>query len=199
MPAARRMARTSISGAMSGAASGLASDLLGQVLVRHRVDLAPIRRRQRSNAIAPYRPAAPRNSRWRQQEMSAGFGAPGEPDSCLTPASSCKACDTNPLCDECTELCMANKGGDAGSAAPRSPAAPVKLSGNLEASLRRALALAHQRRHDSATPEHLLQALIDDEDAAAVMAAVHADLDGLSRALPADDDSQVENPISDGR
>ena len=74
---------------------------------------------------------------------------------------------------------MANKGGSAGPPTPGSPAAPVELSGNLEASLRRALALAHQQWHDSAT--------------------VHADLHGLSRALTADDDLQVENPISDGR
>jgi len=43
------------------------------------------------------------------------------------------------------------------------------LSKNLEISLHRALALAKKHRHEYATLEHLLFALIDDPDAAAVM------------------------------
>src|SRR3954469_11199349 len=43
------------------------------------------------------------------------------------------------------------------------------LSKNLEISLHPALALAKKNRHDDATLEHLLYALTDDPDAAAVM------------------------------
>ena len=43
------------------------------------------------------------------------------------------------------------------------------LSPNLEQTLRRALAYANERRHDYATLEHLLLALVDDQDAIAVM------------------------------
>src|SRR5271163_1085865 len=43
------------------------------------------------------------------------------------------------------------------------------LSKNLEISLHRALALAKKYRHEYATLEHLLYALTDDPDAAAVM------------------------------
>ena len=43
------------------------------------------------------------------------------------------------------------------------------FSRNLEETLHRAVAFANQRKHEYATPEHLLLALIDDQDAAAVM------------------------------
>jgi len=45
------------------------------------------------------------------------------------------------------------------------------FSRNLEQSLHRALALANERHHEYATLEHLLLALLDDQDAAAVMRA----------------------------
>ena len=45
------------------------------------------------------------------------------------------------------------------------------LSRNLEKTLRRALALANARQHEYATLEHLLMALLDDEDALAVLKA----------------------------
>ena len=51
----------------------------------------------------------------------------------------------------------------------------------LEKTLRRALALANERRHEYATLEHLLLALIDDPDAAAVMRACNVDLDLLRK------------------
>jgi ATP-dependent Clp protease ATP-binding subunit ClpA len=41
------------------------------------------------------------------------------------------------------------------------------FSRNLEESLHRAVAYANQRKHEYATLEHLLLALIDDSDAAA--------------------------------
>ena len=57
------------------------------------------------------------------------------------------------------------------------------FSRSLEQSLHRALALANERHHEYATLEHLLLALIDDKDAAAVMRACNVDLDKLKRNL----------------
>jgi len=51
------------------------------------------------------------------------------------------------------------------------------FSRSLEQALHRALALAGERRHEYATLEHLLLALVDDQDAAAVMRACNVDLD----------------------
>ena len=45
------------------------------------------------------------------------------------------------------------------------------FSRSLEQSLHRALALANERHHEYATLEHLLLALLEDQDAAAVMPA----------------------------
>ncbi len=45
------------------------------------------------------------------------------------------------------------------------------FSRSLEQALRKALALANVRHHEYATLEHLLLALVDDQDAAAVMRA----------------------------
>ena len=47
----------------------------------------------------------------------------------------------------------------------------TSLSKNLEASLHRAVQYANVRHHEFATLEHLLLALVDDRDAAAVMRA----------------------------
>src|ERR1700730_8919435 len=68
----------------------------------------------------------------------------------------------------------------------------------LEQSLHRALALANERHHEYATLEHLLLALIDDRDAAAVMRACNVDLDKLRRSLAAYLESELENLVSDG-
>ncbi len=57
------------------------------------------------------------------------------------------------------------------------------LSRNLEQSLHRALGHANDRRHEYATLEHLLLALIDDQDAIAVLRACGVDLDRLRRDL----------------
>ena len=54
------------------------------------------------------------------------------------------------------------------------------FSRSLEQALHRALALANERHHEYATLEHLLLALVDDQDAA----AGHARLQCRSRALP---------------
>ena len=53
------------------------------------------------------------------------------------------------------------------------------LSRNLEQTLHQALSLANERRHEFATLEHLLLALIDDKDAVAVMRACGVELDRL--------------------
>jgi len=53
----------------------------------------------------------------------------------------------------------------------------------LEKTLRRALAIANEHRHELASLEHLLLALIDDPDAAAVMRACNVDLDQLRKTV----------------
>ena len=72
------------------------------------------------------------------------------------------------------------------------------FSRSLEQSLHRALALANERHHEYATLEHLLLALIDDQDASAVMRACNVDLDKLRRSLVAYLESELENLITDG-
>ncbi len=72
------------------------------------------------------------------------------------------------------------------------------FSRSLEQSLHRALALANERRHEYATLEHLLLALIDDQDAAAVMRACNVDLDKLRRSLVAYLETELENLITEG-
>ncbi len=57
------------------------------------------------------------------------------------------------------------------------------LSHNLEQSLHRALAYANERRHEFATLEHLLLALVDDQDAIAVMRACGVKIDKLRQEL----------------
>jgi ATP-dependent Clp protease ATP-binding subunit ClpA len=53
------------------------------------------------------------------------------------------------------------------------------FSQSLETALHRALEYANERKHEYATLEHLLLALIDDRDAAGVMRACNVDLDAL--------------------
>src|SRR3984893_12174079 len=72
------------------------------------------------------------------------------------------------------------------------------FSRNLEQSLHRALALANERHHEYATLEHLLLALLDDQDAAAVMRACNVGLDKRRRGLAAYLESELENLVSDG-
>ena len=57
------------------------------------------------------------------------------------------------------------------------------FSRSLEQALHRALALANQYHHEFATLEHLLMALTDDADAAAVMRACSVDIALLQRNL----------------
>ena len=73
------------------------------------------------------------------------------------------------------------------------------FSRSLEQALHRALALANERRHEYATLEHLLLALVDDQDAAAVMRACSVDLDLLRRNLVDYIDAELTNLVTDGR
>src|ERR1041384_889937 len=73
------------------------------------------------------------------------------------------------------------------------------FSRSLEQSLHRALALANERHHEYATLEHLLLALIDDQDAAAVMRACNVDLEALRRSLVEYVDTELANLTTDGR
>src|SRR5918911_776260 len=71
------------------------------------------------------------------------------------------------------------------------------FSRNLEQALHRALAFASERRHEYATLEHLLLALVDDPDAAAVMRACNVDLELLRRNLIDYVDNELDNLITD--
>ena len=72
------------------------------------------------------------------------------------------------------------------------------LSRNLEDTLHRALAFANERRHEYATLEHLLLALLDDQDARAVMRACGVDVDKLRRELSNYLDNELAN-LATGR
>ena len=67
----------------------------------------------------------------------------------------------------------------------------------LEKTLRKALAIANERRHEYATLEHLLLALIDDPDGAAVMRACNVDLDTLRKNVARYVDTELENLVVD--
>jgi len=59
----------------------------------------------------------------------------------------------------------------------------ASFSRSLDEALHRAIALATEREHELATLEHLLLALTDDRDAAAVMRACNVDIEELRRQL----------------
>jgi ATP-dependent Clp protease ATP-binding subunit ClpA len=69
------------------------------------------------------------------------------------------------------------------------------LSRNLEQTLHQALTLANERRHEFATLEHLLLALIDDKDAVAVMRACGVDLDRLREDLTTYLNNELESLV----
>jgi ATP-dependent Clp protease ATP-binding subunit ClpA len=70
------------------------------------------------------------------------------------------------------------------------------LSRNLEKTLHRALAYANERRHEYATLEHLLLALIEDQDAMAVLRACSVDLEKLRRDVTHCVDNELGNLAS---
>jgi ATP-dependent Clp protease ATP-binding subunit ClpA len=71
------------------------------------------------------------------------------------------------------------------------------FSNSLEQSLHRALTFANDRRHEYATLEHLLLALIEDDDATAVMRACNVDLKHLKGIVSSYVDKDLNNLVSD--
>ncbi len=71
------------------------------------------------------------------------------------------------------------------------------FSRSLEKALHQALHLANERRQEYATLEHLLLALLDDQDAAAVMRACNVDIEALRRSLIEYIDTELENLVSE--
>jgi hypothetical protein len=85
---------------------------------------------------------------------------------------------------------------DAASASPTAKSASTpEHSAELKATLRRALAFAEQRKHQYATLEHLLIALMGDVNASAVMRACRADLGALEKDLTAYVDHELEGLV----
>ena len=72
------------------------------------------------------------------------------------------------------------------------------LSANLEKTLRAALALANERQHEYATLEHLLLALLDDDDAIAVMKACDVDPTALRDEVEDFVDNELQGLVVDG-
>ncbi|MCY1126117.1 ATP-dependent Clp protease ATP-binding subunit ClpA [Frigidibacter sp. RF13] len=71
------------------------------------------------------------------------------------------------------------------------------FSNTLEQAIHSALALANARRHELATLEHLLLALIDEPDAAKVMRACSVDLDELRKTLQEFIDDDLSTLVTD--
>src|SRR5688500_3222097 len=70
------------------------------------------------------------------------------------------------------------------------------FSQGLEKALHQALTLANERHHEYATLEHLLLALIDDVEAAAVMRACNVDLDDLKHTVLTYIDTELDNLVT---
>ncbi|HPG21466.1 MAG TPA: ATP-dependent Clp protease ATP-binding subunit ClpA [Amaricoccus sp.] len=71
------------------------------------------------------------------------------------------------------------------------------FSSTLEAAIHNALGHANERKHELATLEHLLLALLDEPDAARVMKACGVDLDKLRKTIVAFLDEELDALISD--
>ncbi len=71
------------------------------------------------------------------------------------------------------------------------------LTNTLEDAIHRAIGFANSRRHELATLEHLLLALIDEPDAARVMRACSVDLSELRKTLTKFIDNELESLIFD--
>ncbi|PWJ85777.1 ATP-dependent Clp protease ATP-binding subunit ClpA [Pseudaminobacter salicylatoxidans] len=70
------------------------------------------------------------------------------------------------------------------------------FSQGLEKALHQALTFANERHHEYATLEHLLLALIDDAEAAAVMRACNVDLDELKHTVLTYIDTELDNLVT---
>jgi ATP-dependent Clp protease ATP-binding subunit ClpA len=73
------------------------------------------------------------------------------------------------------------------------------FSRSLHDAIQNALTLATQRKHEYATLEHLLLALIDDVDAAAVMRACNVDMAALKTSVAEYIDNELGNLVGEGR
>ncbi len=71
------------------------------------------------------------------------------------------------------------------------------FSNTLEQAIHSALALANSRRHELATLEHLLLALVDEPDAAKVMQACSVDLEALKKTLEDFIDDDLSTLVTD--
>jgi len=71
------------------------------------------------------------------------------------------------------------------------------FSKSLESALHRALEYANERKHEYATLEHLLLALVDDRDAVGVMRACNVDLDSLRERVTDYLDAELEGLVSE--
>ncbi|MSU89646.1 ATP-dependent Clp protease ATP-binding subunit ClpA, partial [Rhodobacteraceae bacterium 2CG4] len=71
------------------------------------------------------------------------------------------------------------------------------FSNTLETAIHNALGLANERRHELATLEHLLLALVDEPDAARVMKACSVDLEELRQTLTKFLDEELDSLVSD--
>ncbi len=72
------------------------------------------------------------------------------------------------------------------------------ISASLEQTLRHALALARERKHEYATLEHLLLALTEDDDAIAVMRACSVDVDRIRDEVEDFIDHELAGLVVDG-
>lgn len=70
------------------------------------------------------------------------------------------------------------------------------FSQGLERALHQALTFANERHHEYATLEHLLLALMDDTDAAAVMRACNVNLDELKKTVLNYIDTELDNLVT---
>jgi len=70
------------------------------------------------------------------------------------------------------------------------------FSQSLEKALHQALTIANERHHEFATLEHLLLALIDDQDAAAVMRACNVELEELRGTVLNYIDTELDNLVT---
>ena len=78
-----------------------------------------------------------------------------------------------------------------------SPSAPerVGFSAEMSATLHRAVAFASQRKQEYAALEHLLLALLDDQDAAAVVNACNVDMAAIKKSLITYLDTEITSLI----
>ncbi|PIB25824.1 ATP-dependent Clp protease ATP-binding subunit ClpA [Amylibacter kogurei] len=71
------------------------------------------------------------------------------------------------------------------------------FSSSLEIAIHTSLGYANQRKHELATLEHLLLALIDEDEAARVMRACGVDLEGLRKKLILFLDTELDSLVND--